>query len=117
MELRPVLCDVTAPVGDENVRILPLLRLCSDFHMVASEGAIERPLRMKRSKRIPASAPTRGGGYVAANGRRLTTGDVMRYCCVSRATVLKWIKLGKLRGYMHPDTGSTASPKTPWWGS
>lgn len=35
--------------------------------------------------------------------RRFTTGDVMRYCCVSRATVLKWIKSDKLSAYLHPD--------------
>jgi len=35
--------------------------------------------------------------------RRLTTGDVMRYCHVSRSTVLKWIKLEKLNAYLHPD--------------
>ena len=37
------------------------------------------------------------------NERRFTTGDVMRYCCVSRATVLKWIKSDKLSAYLHPD--------------
>lgn len=36
------------------------------------------------------------------NDRRLTTGDVMRYCLVSRTTVLKWIKSGKLSAYLHP---------------
>jgi hypothetical protein len=35
--------------------------------------------------------------------RRLTTGDVMKYCQVSRATVLKWIKSNKLIAYVHPD--------------
>jgi hypothetical protein len=35
--------------------------------------------------------------------RRLTTGDIMRYCCVSRATALKWIKSDKLSAYLHPD--------------
>lgn len=34
--------------------------------------------------------------------KRLTTGDVMRYCDVSRSTVLKWIKSEKLAGYLHP---------------
>ena len=34
--------------------------------------------------------------------RRLTTGDVMRYCSVSRSTVLKWIKSEKLDAYLHP---------------
>lgn len=34
---------------------------------------------------------------------RLTTGDVMRYCHVSRSTVLKWIKSNKLSAYLHPD--------------
>jgi len=34
--------------------------------------------------------------------RRLTTGDVMRYCGVSRSTVLKWIKSEKLGAYLHP---------------
>ena len=37
------------------------------------------------------------------NERRLTTGDVMKYCQVSRATVLKWIKSDKLMAYVHPD--------------
>ena len=37
------------------------------------------------------------------NDRRLTTGDIMRYCGVSRSTVLKWIKADKLQGYLHPD--------------
>lgn len=27
----------------------------------------------------------------------------MKYCCVSRATVLKWIKSNKLSAYLHPD--------------
>lgn len=35
--------------------------------------------------------------------RRLTTGDVMRYCHVSRSTVLKWIKSNQLSAYLHPD--------------
>ena len=35
--------------------------------------------------------------------RRLTTGDVLKYCQVSRATVLKWIKSNKLIAYVHPD--------------
>jgi len=35
--------------------------------------------------------------------KRLTTGDVMKYCQVSRATVLKWIKSNKLTAYVHPD--------------
>ena len=37
------------------------------------------------------------------NDRRLTTGDVMKYCHVSRSTVLKWIKSQKLTAYFHPD--------------
>ncbi len=37
------------------------------------------------------------------NERRLTTGDVMKYCQVSRATVIKWIKTDKLFAYVHPD--------------
>lgn len=37
------------------------------------------------------------------NEKRLTTGDVMKYCQVSRATVLKWIKSNKLPAYIHPD--------------
>jgi two-component system, OmpR family, response regulator VicR len=37
------------------------------------------------------------------NERRLTTGDVMKYCQVSRATVLKWIKSNRLVAYVHPD--------------
>jgi len=36
------------------------------------------------------------------NERRLTTGDVMKYCVVSRSTVLKWIKSEKLGAYLHP---------------
>ena len=36
------------------------------------------------------------------NDRRLTTGDIMRHCCVSRSTVLKWIKTKKLTAYLHP---------------
>jgi len=41
---------------------------------------------------------------VVNNGNHeiLTTGDVMRYCHVSRSTVLKWIKSGKLGAYSHP---------------
>ena len=35
--------------------------------------------------------------------RRLTTGDVGRYCHVSRSTVLKWIKFKRLTVYVHPD--------------
>lgn len=34
--------------------------------------------------------------------KRLTTGDVMKYCVVSRSTVLKWIKSNKLNAYLHP---------------
>jgi len=34
--------------------------------------------------------------------RRLTTGDVMKYCHVSRSTVLKWVKVGSLKAYLHP---------------
>ncbi len=37
------------------------------------------------------------------NDKRLTTGDVMQCCQVSRSTVLKWIKSGKLGAYVHPD--------------
>lgn len=37
------------------------------------------------------------------NDRPLTTGDIMRYCHVSRGTVLKWIKSGKLGAYLHPE--------------
>jgi two-component system, OmpR family, response regulator VicR len=37
------------------------------------------------------------------NEKRLTTGDVMKYCQVSRATVLKWIKSNRLVAYVHPD--------------
>ena len=36
------------------------------------------------------------------NGQILTTGDVMKYCHVSRSTVIKWIRLGKLKAYSHP---------------
>jgi excisionase family DNA binding protein len=36
------------------------------------------------------------------NNQILTTGDVMRYCHVSRSTVIKWIKLSKLNAYSHP---------------
>lgn len=36
------------------------------------------------------------------SARRLTTGDVMRHYHVSRSTVLKWIKSGKLSAYLHP---------------
>ena len=35
--------------------------------------------------------------------KRLTTGDIGRYCRVSRSTVLKWIRSGKLSAYVHPD--------------
>ncbi len=38
-----------------------------------------------------------------ANERRLTTGDIMRHCHVSRSTVLRWVKSGKLSAYLHPD--------------
>ena len=37
------------------------------------------------------------------NDKRLTTGDIMKYCHVSRSTVLKWIKSDKLTAYLHPD--------------
>ena len=37
------------------------------------------------------------------NNRRLTTGDVMKYCQVSRSTVIKWIKSEKLAAYVLPD--------------
>ena len=40
---------------------------------------------------------------MANNDRRLTTGDIMRYCHVSRSTALKWIKSKKLDAYYHPD--------------
>ena len=40
---------------------------------------------------------------MANNDRRLTTGDIMRYCHVSRSTALKWIKSNKLDAYYHPD--------------
>ncbi len=36
------------------------------------------------------------------NSEILTTGDVMKYCHVSRSTVLKWIKSGQLNAYSHP---------------
>jgi len=45
------------------------------------------------------------------NDRRLTTGDVMRYCHVSRSTVLKWIKSKKLSAYLHPH-GQYRIPQT-----
>ena len=32
----------------------------------------------------------------------LTTGQVARYCHVSRATILDWIKSGKLKAYTTP---------------
>ena len=35
--------------------------------------------------------------------RRLTTGDVMRCCHVSRSTVRRWIQSEKLSAYLHPD--------------
>ena len=35
--------------------------------------------------------------------RRLTTGDIMKYCHVGRSTVLKWAKSGKLSAYIHPE--------------
>lgn len=38
-----------------------------------------------------------------SNDKRLTTGDVMGYCHVSRSTVLKWIKSNKLGAYVHPN--------------
>jgi len=44
------------------------------------------------------------------NERRLTTGDVMKYCVVSRSTVLKWIKSEKLGAYLTP-MGSIVSPR------
>lgn len=34
--------------------------------------------------------------------KRLTTGDIMRYCCVSRPTVLRWIWSRELEAYVHP---------------
>ena len=45
------------------------------------------------------------------NERRLTTGDVMKYCAVSRSTVLKWIKSEKLDAYLHPH-GQYRIPQT-----
>ena len=38
-----------------------------------------------------------------SNEKRLTTGDIMWYCHVSRSTVLKWIKSNKLNAYVHPN--------------
>ncbi len=32
----------------------------------------------------------------------LTTGQAARYCCVSQATILNWIKKGKLAAYATP---------------
>ena len=37
------------------------------------------------------------------NDKRLTTGDVMKYCHVSRSTVRRWIQSEKLGAYLHPD--------------
>ena len=39
---------------------------------------------------------------VGNNKQILTTGDVMKYCHVSRSTVIKWIKMSKLSAYSHP---------------
>ena len=36
------------------------------------------------------------------NDRRLTTGDIMRYCHVSRSTALKWVRSNKIDAYLHP---------------
>lgn len=36
------------------------------------------------------------------NGRPLTTGDVARYCGVSRMGALRWIRQGKLKAYSTP---------------
>ena len=44
-----------------------------------------------------------GGIQIMNNDERLTTGDVMRYCHVSRSTVRRWIKSDKLSAYLHPD--------------
>jgi Helix-turn-helix domain len=44
-----------------------------------------------------------GGTQIMKNHERLTTGDVMRYCHVSRSTVRRWIKSDKLIAYLHPD--------------
>ena len=46
---------------------------------------------------------TECGDHKMNNNRRLTTGDVMKYCQVSRSTVLKWIKSEKLEAYVLPD--------------
>jgi len=35
-------------------------------------------------------------------GKPLTTGDVARYCQVSKVAVLNWIKRGKLQAYVTP---------------
>jgi excisionase family DNA binding protein len=32
----------------------------------------------------------------------LTTGQAARYCCVSQATIINWIKKGKLEAYATP---------------
>ncbi|MFC1943903.1 helix-turn-helix domain-containing protein [Chloroflexota bacterium] len=39
---------------------------------------------------------------MTTDDRRLTTGDIMKYCHVSRSTALKWIKSNKLSAYFHP---------------
>jgi len=36
------------------------------------------------------------------NRRLLSTGDVATYCSVAPMTVIRWIKLGKLRAYPTP---------------
>ena len=45
----------------------------------------------------------RGVGEMVKDRKRLTTGDVMKHCRVSRSTVLRWIKSEKLGAYVHPD--------------
>jgi len=39
---------------------------------------------------------------VSSNAEIFTTGDVMKYCHVSRSTVIKWIKSGQINAYSHP---------------
>lgn len=39
---------------------------------------------------------------MANDNQILTTGDVMKFCHVSRSTVIKWIKQGEIKAYSHP---------------
>ena len=60
------------------------------------------------------SAGAYGEKHEMKNGRLLTTGEISKYCNVSRPTVLVWIKSGKLVAYCLPSGHHRISRQTFW---